>query len=1614
MTANSEPLFIDLEVDGRRLADVGAVQGARELHEKKALQLEDWIRSVNIVCGHNIVKHDAPFLQKYLKRDVFAGKQLVDTLFWSALLFPERPYHKLVKGYHLINDEENNPLSDAKLCRILLQEELGVFAQLPTELRAILHELLHEREGYGGFFRLAGYSPPGSSDPARNIRSFFQSILCTSADLGTIISNYPEALAHALVLIRTAETTSVLPPWVVHTYPATREIMDRLRFTPCGQPECVHCSKTLDPHTALRELFGYDSFRTFDHESGMGIQERSVRHALAGGSLLTVFPTGGGKSLTFQLPALMQGETTRALTVVISPLVSLMKDQVDVLEERHHIVKAVHLSGLLSPLEREQVIERVEDGRAHLLYVAPESLRSPTLFKLLVGRSIARFVIDEAHCFSEWGQDFRVDYLYIAEFIKKLQAEKGEPTPIPVSCFTATAKPQVRADIQKYFRERLGVELESFVSEARRENLMYEVVEVESPERKMATLLPLLERCEKPVIIYASRTKRVEELVKLVGEAGFQATGFHGKMDRDIKLKNQQAFMEGSIPIMVATSAFGMGVDKEDVRTVIHFNISSSLESYVQEAGRAGRKPTIQAKCYVLYHEEDLSKHFQLLQRTKLNQKEIAEVWNAVKSLTKFRGRVSQSALEIARRAGWETEVRDLENRVTASLAALEDRGFLTRELNSPRLFANSMLVRDLDKAIERVQTSGSLTGQQKQDCARVLQRIRKEDECRVDYLADTLQLTLQRAQETIDLLRGLKILGDTKDLSAFMNRQERSPRSSRRLLAFAMEVEKHLAKIITGPKQDAGTRELNQRLLDAGVTGTNEDLIKRVLLYWELSGYLKKKRVDNTNAVYRLRLKIDSNDLRLSIEARHLIVGAAQQELERIAEQATEQSDSKEEARVEFSLVGLQEALGNAAFGVKPELAALRDSLLYMDKMGALKLEGGFMVTYKRLNIARTEDSYGKRFERFDKADYQKLLTFYQNKTQQIHIVGEYARKRAQDYRSALAFVDDYFRMDYAAFIRKHFPKRVTEISRALTETRFRQLFGELSTAQTDIVKDDADHILVAAGPGSGKTRVLVHKIASLLLMEDVKPEQFLMLTFSKAAALEFRSRVYQLVPEYAGLIKVATFHGICFELLGQLGDHAKSEHVISRTIEAIDKGEIDITALTNKSVLVLDEFQDVGPEQWKLIEIIKEKVPGMRMVAVGDDDQCIFGFAGASVRHMTLFRDKYRAASHQLLTNYRSGSGLVALFNSIGERIPDRLKSGQALLAHVTAAGRSVLVEHRGGHHLTALVEDVAAFKPEGTTAVLTKTNEEAFLATSMLLSRGIKARFVNGADGKNDPGNFSLSALREIRLFGALLAKEHPGVGVIPRKAWDRAKEAYSSKLSRNPLREDCMDVVGLFENRFPVHRDLSEWTAFTREIRFSHAIKPEQGVVMVSTMHKAKGKEFDNVYLHLKDFTLEKAEDLRLFYVACTRAKEQLRIHTNSTAIGSLDLPFTEIRQEDHQWPLPDNIECLVGLGDVFLDAQKTKQDLLRTIKTGDELMPDETQFPKNIAPGLANLDRSNVVIYSTSFQSELAGRWARLGYAVSGGQVAFLVNWYCENDNRSYEIALPRILLTKRG
>ena len=263
---------------------------------------------------------------------------------------------------------------------------------------------------------------------------------------------------------------------------------------------------------------------------------------------------------------------------------------------------------------------------------------------------------------------------------------------------------------------------------------------------------------------------------------------------------------------------------------------------------------------------------------------------------------------------------------------------------------------------------------------------------------------------------------------------------------------------------------------------------------------------------------------------------------------------------------------------------------MFYLSRIEAIKIEGGFLVVHNKLSIDRMEKNNRIQYK---ESDYEKLGQFYQQKVQQIHIVGEYAKKMIRNYNEALQFVDDYFSLNYSSFLNKYFPgSRQSEIKRTLTPEKFKKLFGELSTSQLEIIKDsDHQYVVVAAGPGSGKTRVLVHKLASLLLTEDVKHEQLLMLTFSRAAATEFKKRLMALIGNAANFIEIKTFHSYCFDLLGRVGSLAQADDIVKTAIEKIKTGDIETSRIT-KTVLVIDEAQDMNIDEYELVKTLMNQM--------------------------------------------------------------------------------------------------------------------------------------------------------------------------------------------------------------------------------------------------------------------------------------------------------------------------------------------------------------------------------------------------------------------------------------
>lgn len=1596
-------IFFDTEVHptSRKIFDLGSIKdNGDQFHSTSIVDFTAFIKGAEFICGHNIFHHDLKYIRDAIETAGVSASGMIDTLYLAPLLFPARPYHALLKDDKLQIDDLNNPLNDSIKARDLFWSECSAFRQADQDLQEIFYLLLHERDEFRAFFQFLGVRAI-NNDLEFLIRNKFANAICANADLSQCISDHPVETAYCLALIHCGDRYSITPRWVLKHYPRVESIMAILRNKPCATG-CTYCNFVMDIDGGLKRYFGFDAYRTY---AGEPLQKKAVQAAIQGKSILVVFPTGGGKSLTFQLPALMNAESTKGLTVVISPLQSLMKDQVDNLEKAG-ITDAVTINGMLDPIERAVSFERVENGSASILYISPESLRSVTIERLLLGRKIARFVIDEAHCFSAWGQDFRVDYLYIGDFIKSIQTKKNLDDKIPVSCFTATAKPKVMEDIVDYFREKLSLTLEIFSTKATRTNLRYGVFAKDNDEEKYNALRDLLEETKCPTIVYVSRTRKAYQLAERLTRDGLSARPYHGQMDVKEKAENQNAFMAGDVSVMVATSAFGMGVDKKDVGAVIHYDIADSLENYIQEAGRAGRDDSISAQCLILFNDEDLNKHFILLNQTKVSIKEIQQVWKAIKNLTQFRSTVSKSALEIARKAGWDDNMKEIETRVKTAIAALEEAGYLKRGQNMPRVYADSILSKTAQEAIEKIHASDKLDDSQKQKAAFIMTRLfsskrrgqagGNEAESRIDYIADHLGIDISDVIGIVNVLRELKILADVKDLTAFIRKGEQK-KNSLGIVETYGRIESLLLALLGEEEKIYNLKELHEALLEKGCADETPDKLKNIINYWAIIKWIKRRALEYSKTHLAIKFLQTQRTLKEKLEKRHDLASFI---VAYLFEKSTIEPDvnlpEKEAVWVEFSVHELKDEYKKRTvlFKITASIEDIEEAIFYLSRIDAVKLEGGFLVVYNRLTINRLEQDNKKRYK---VEDYRKLDQFYENKVQQIHIIGEYARKMLEDYKNALKFVEDYFQLNYHSFLNKYFKGgRIDEIKRNISPAKFKQLFGELTPTQLNIIKDNQSiYIVVAAGPGSGKTKVLVHKLASLLLMEDVKHEQLLMLTFSRAAATEFKKRLLDLLGNAAYYIEIKTFHSYAFDLLGRVGALEKADVILKTAMEKIKSAEVETSRIT-KTILVIDEAQDMSEDEYAFINTLMEQNEDMRVIAVGDDDQNIFEFRGSSSKYLERFiRDK-QAVKYELIENFRSKNNLVAFTNAFAETIRHRLKTAP-VVAKQSGDGFIKLVKCWDDRLIVPLVNGLLATELSGTTCVLTRTNEEALQLTGFLNHQGMPAKLIQTND------QFNLFNLCEIRFFLSQLDFTDD-IAVIHDEVWENAKRALKTSFGKSTKMEMLLSLISDFEAINPKQKYKSDLNVFIRESKLEDFIHKSTDTVLVSTMHKAKGKEFDNVFVMLTNFNAVTDDEKRLLYVAMTRAKQRLHVYFNLDIFGRIHTDGIQRHTIcDRHLPPPEMIMHL-SHRDVNLGYFKYVQRHMEAMVCGESLVKK--------TDGWANSDGKAVLKFSKQFNERLTAV-EKSGYLLQEVKVGFMLYWKGDDMQEEIKIILPELYLRKK-
>lgn len=1567
-------LLLDLEtLEDNRLTKIGAVCRGESLEKKGRFNHADALRQLDamaepaeFVLGHNLLGHDLPVLQALAPDLKLLKKPVIDTLYLSPLAFPENPYHRLVKDYKLVRSSINDPVADARLAADIFSDQWQAFAALPEDQKEVLSfyrycfegvpsDVLSGR-GLAGVFAGLGGEKIGENQA---FEIFQRHVTGKTCETGLVMAAFRHLLdpsrrpnlAYCLAWLQVAGHNSVLPPWVRHRFPDVVPVLRELRDIPCGKADCAYCLETHDPRRQLQKYFGFENFRpTPAAPDGGSLQESIVLHGFADKPHLAILPTGGGKSLCFQLPALARHYRRGVLTLVVSPLQALMKDQVDNLRRMTGTPCAAALYGMLTPPERGEVLERVRLGDIGILYVSPEQLRNVSFREAIRSREIGCWVFDEAHCLSKWGHDFRPDYLYASRFIREFAAEQKTPIP-PIICFTATAKNDVMEEIVDHFRRELAQELEVFQGGVERGNLAFEVQLVTEAEKAERVHHLLSERLSRPdmgsAVIFCATRKRTEFFERFLADKKWSVAAFHAGLETPLKRDIQERFIAGGIQVICATNAFGMGIDKDNVRLVIHADIPGSLENYLQEAGRAGRDRQA-AECILLYNEQDIETQFRLGSFSELNVHDIRQILRGIRRARRNKdGEIVITTGDLLRdeqvQTSFDGEDSQADTKVKTAVAWLERTGFIERNHNRTSVFQGRPLVDSLEEAEKKVERLNLSARQRERWCAvlSALFNAKSDEGMSADELAELAVFrpaegeSGQRESEASQLvLRTLHdmseagLLREGMQLTAYVRYKVKDP--SQQQLEKVCALEEAMLKVMQEEAPDPegwmtlSLRRLNQRLLDSGHICI-PDMLRDLLtsLAHDGKGLAGKRGSIEFRHLggdqFRVKLQRDWPQLLETAQRRREVAQAA---LNAILAKIPEKTAASGSLLVAFGIDDIAGAIRSDLFlagKLNDMLAAIDRALMFLHEQRVIILQQGLAVFRQAMTIK----VMGEGKSRYQKKDFEPLALHYKERTFQVHVMNEYARLGSEKIRQALDFVLAYFSLDRMSFIRRFFGNRKEILERATSAESYRRIVENLGNqVQCGIVSAPADeNMLILAGPGSGKTRTVVHRCAYLLRVERVPGRSILILCFNRSAAVSLRRRLYELLGDDARGVMVQTYHGLAMRLSGlsfaenldrhkMEGDHF-AELIANAT--RLLKGEIDLPGLANDEVrerllagfrfILVDEYQDIDEAQYELISALAGRTQPdseykLAILAVGDDDQNIYAsFRHTNVRFIRQFQEDYQAKLYHLIENYRSTAHIISAANCLiahnGERMkvahPITINHGRRPLPpggswenlDPVAKGKVQLcrVPDAGGQAV-ALVAEIQRLRQRNPSlkweeiAVLARTHEELVPIRALLEDQSIPVCWTEERD-KLPP----VFRIREIACFlDQLRHKRHQLATADVLLGWLDQQWPPETTNPWSDLLRDVLDTWRIESNNAEMPVEAARECLCDALLEYRRDPARGRGLFL-GTVHGAKGMEFGHVLIPGGGWKTPKEpggleEERRVYYVGMTRAIETL--------------------------------------------------------------------------------------------------------------------------------------------
>ncbi len=1638
--------YVDLEVDQEeKIYRFGLVSRDLELDTKVIETAQESLGLFHKqglqICGHNFRRFDYRYLIESFP--TLNHWLVIDTLELSVLAFPLDRSHKLNKEYKLSEYAGNNPLEDALATRMLLEEILHTLNAKPQELLNLYAYLLS----------------CGEDEASQAYRQFFALEKCSCPDINalseTVITGLDTAYLQEFIAqapIKAFDQRLCVAGIVAWNYESNSSNMELpLSAWLSRFPDCPSILNQLKPIKFPQE-FTYQSYlQKFGISGFRGKQEEAIQSILTGQNPLILMATGGGKSLCYQLPALMLSKRQKGLTVVISPLQALMADQVNGLVEKglDFADFATFINGNIRPEERRERLEQLRNGEKDLLYISAEQLRSPSIRALLQERLPSLIVFDEAHCVSQWGHDFRPDYRYAPKFISELYQNQQRQLPL-MAFMTATATVAVRQDIKSLFADYQILIQTEICSSSKRENLEYRIIPT-SKQAKDQTLIAEVKRSLTlggAVLIYTTTRKNTARLAQLLNENEVEARFYHGKISKQDKHEILQGFKAKELNVIVATCAFGMGIDRPDVRAVIHHTMSGNLEGYVQEAGRAGRddKP---ASCTLLFDPQDADTAFFLQSLNQLSELELRNLFVAVRQLRDLLGKEKVSedyfwvttneifqTSDLNEEFASETEQRD--TKIKVALHYLETFGMIERAENQSSFIEFELVhytPQDSLKAFDLHAHKNNLPNYRKDEFHRLILAMHlaksyyqnQDEPYPLEKLSDASGITIKELKQRVKELQKAEVCTSTMPITLLITKGTTGAAKSNydKLKQIEIKIIDEIINLLSDRRDiQINCRALATRLDPDLKQNLTSGMILEILEGWHFLKWIQYKKVRHDVVritEFSVTEYFDNYQGLISI-----IIDLFYQAL-----------GEKTGARLRLSQ-DLATTLSEINQITSPqiwELEELEKALAWMHRHKLIRFADGSNLFYQSMKIRVIK---GANKDKVTREYPKKVKPHYEEQAHRTHIMLDYGEQHKRENFDPQQYIAEYFALSGSEFSSKHPNTDGDAAKRPITQADYERIINPLNPIQREIVLSESPAISVIAGPGSGKTLTIVHRVAYLVKVKRVDPARIIALAYNRNAVRELRLRLQELVGELASRLRVYTFHGLSLAILGRTVEPTKHEfqnvqenandpnirftQLIKDACSFLEHNEEDIEdedcqfkiskLLGNCEYIFVDEYQDVAKDEYQLVKLIaglqvsesKTRSVQTNICVIGDDDQNIYEWRGTSIEYIRSFQAEYQAEQFLLVENYRSTEPIIAAGNRLIQNNNDRLKR---------RGDEQVRIDNdridQGGLDVQSLKFENDNYQAEyikrqvekwikhdgikpGDIAILARNWQYLDKVRALLDRRsGILTYSLKGEDVKLIRNRVTQLLIADLEKNPDLILSKEESVKAHFENFFANNNRSTSEPTVKTLIKiaEDIDKERGYSSENLSTKIAVSEIITSIYEFNESPDISVDPDAVLVTSCHGAKGLEFKYVILIADgfDYRRDKIEsERRLFYVATTRAKEKLLLtHSQNSQFvqesGANPFPIGNIQIDPPQFIFYADLSPYGNLGrnggDINLGYKATteNQEIIKMLQEGNQLKIRINRFKNNW--GIYTSDNIEIGELSSKATKELTERNIKL-------------------------------------